>query len=45
MIYLNNNIVKVVKKEKFLGVFLADDNSDDEDLFRQTRGIMAEVMF
>ena len=41
VIYLNNIVVKVVTKEKYLGGFLADDNSDDEDLFRQTRRIYA----
>ena len=40
MAYLNNN-VKVVTKEKYLGVFLEDDKSDDGDVFRQTRGIYA----
>ena len=40
MIYLNNN-VKVVTKEKYRDDFLADDNIDNEDVFRQTRGIYA----
>ena len=39
MIYLNNNVVKGVSKDKYLGDFLADDNSDDKDIFRQTRRI------
>ena len=41
VIYVNNNVVKVVTKEKYIGVIFADDNSDNEDLFRQTRGIYA----
>ena len=36
VIHLNNNVIKVVTKDKYLGVY-----SDDEDVFRQTRGIYA----
>jgi len=41
-IYLNNNVVKIVSKEKYLGAFIVDDGSDDEDLVRQMRSIYAK---
>ena len=40
-VYLNNNVTKVITKETYLSVFLADDTSDDDDVFRQTLGIYA----
>ena len=36
-IYLNNYVVNVVTKEEYLGVFIAYDNSGDEDVCRQMR--------
>ncbi len=36
-----DNEIKVVSKEEYLGVFLTDDCSDDEDVTRQMRSIYA----
>ena len=40
-LYLNNERVKVVTKEKYLGAFIVEDGSDDEDINRQLRSIYA----
>ena len=40
-LYLNGVVVKVVSKEKYLGAFMVDDFSDDDDIMRQTRSIYA----
>jgi len=41
--YLNGEVVKVINKEKYLGVFIVDDLSDDDDIMRQMRSIYAHV--
>ena len=40
-LYLNDIVVNIVSSEKYLGAFMADDCSDDEDLCRQMKGIYA----
>jgi len=40
-VYLNGEVVKVVNKEKYLGAFIVDDLSDDDDIMRQMRSIYA----
>jgi len=39
--FVYDNEVKVVSKEKYLGVFITDDCNDDEDMTRQMRSIYA----
>ena len=40
-LYLLGKPVKVVTSEKYLGAFISDDLSDDEDIIRQMRSIYA----
>ena len=40
-LFLNDTVVKVVSSEKYLGAFIVDDFSDDEDFCRQMKGIYA----
>lgn len=40
-LYLNGQVVKVVNKEKYLGAFIVENGTDDEDINRQIRSIYA----
>ena len=39
--FINDNVINVVSKEKYLGAFISDSNCDDDDLIRQMRSIYA----
>ena len=41
-IFLDDNPIKVVNKEKYLGAIIVNDNFDDEDIKRQMRSIYAK---